>query len=111
MQQHITCSLCGSKDQNVVYQNWDKLASISVVIITKDEEARIRACLESVRWAKEIIVVDAYSIDQTVAICHEYTDRVYQREWPGYTDQKNWGVKQATGDWVLSLDADEEVTP
>jgi glycosyltransferase involved in cell wall biosynthesis len=87
------------------------LASISVVIITKNEEVRIRACLETVCWADEIVVVDAYSIDQTVAICHEYTDRVYQRDWPGYAVQKNWGLEQATGDWVLSLDADEEVTP
>ena len=87
------------------------MASISVVVITKNEEARIRACLETVCWADEIIVVDAYSIDQTVAICHEYTDRVYRRDWPGYTAQKNWGIEQATGNWVLSLDADEGVTP
>jgi len=82
-----------------------------VVIITKNEEARIRDCLESVRWADEIIIVDACSEDRTIEICREYTDKVYRKAWQGYAAQKNWGIAQASGDWVLCLDADERVSP
>ncbi len=82
---------------------------LSVVVIAKNEEARLRGCLESVAWADELIVVDAESIDKTVQIAREFTDRVYVRPWPGFAAQKNFGLEQATGDWILSLDADEEV--
>ncbi len=86
--------------------------SLSVIIITKNEEADIRACLESVSWADEIIVVDSGSIDDTVAICKECGAQVHVvRDWPGFGPQKNRALAQATKDWVLSLDADERVTP
>lgn len=84
---------------------------LSVVVVTLDEEERIRACLESVAWADELIVVDAESRDKTVAIARELTDHVFVRPWPGFAAQKNFGVEQARGDWVLSLDADEVVSP
>jgi glycosyltransferase involved in cell wall biosynthesis len=84
---------------------------LSVVVVTLDEEERIRACLESVAWADEIIVVDAESRDKTVAIARELTDQVFVRPWPGYAAQKNFGLAQARGSWVLSLDADETVSP
>lgn len=61
---------------------------ISVVIITKNEEKHIEECLESVQWADEIIVVDSFSTDATVEICRKYTDKVFQREWTGFADQK-----------------------
>ncbi len=83
---------------------------LSVVVITLNEEDRLRACLESVAWADEIVVVDAESEDKTVQVAREFTDRVVVRPWPGFAAQKNFAVAQATGDWILSLDADEEVS-
>jgi glycosyltransferase involved in cell wall biosynthesis len=88
-----------------------KAPRLSVVIVTRDEEERIRACLESVAWADELIVVDAESQDKTASIARELTDHVVVRPWPGYAAQKNFAVEQARGTWVLSLDADEAVSP
>jgi glycosyltransferase involved in cell wall biosynthesis len=86
--------------------------AISVVLITRNEAARIRTCLDSVRWAEEIVVVDQHSRDETAAICREYGARVIERDMvAGFGEQKNFAVAQATCPWVLSLDADEEVTP
>jgi glycosyltransferase involved in cell wall biosynthesis len=82
---------------------------LSVVVITLNEEARIRDCLASVAWADEIIVVDAGSDDKTVALAREVTDDVVIRPWDGFAAQKNFGIERATGEWVLSLDADERV--
>jgi len=84
---------------------------LSVVVVTLNEEERLRSCLESVAWADELIVVDAESQDKTVQIAREFTDRVIVRPWPGFAAQKNFGLAQAGGDWILSLDADEEVSP
>lgn len=92
----------------------DKLARVlelSVVIITKNEARNIADALESVRWAKDLVVVDSRSTDQTVAIARRYTDRVFTRDWEGYGAQKNYATGLATHDWILSLDADERVTP
>ena len=85
--------------------------SLSVVVVTLNEEERIRACLESVAWADEVIVVDAESHDKTAAIARELTDHVFVRPWPGFAAQKNFGIDQAYGEWILSLDADEVVSP
>jgi glycosyltransferase involved in cell wall biosynthesis len=84
---------------------------VTAAIITLNESANIAAALESVAWADEIIVVDAQSGDDTVAIARRYTDRVIVRSWPGYIEQKNFAASQAAHDWILSLDADERVTP
>src|SRR6266850_4640973 len=85
--------------------------NISVVIITKNEEANIERCLRSVDWADEIIVLDSGSTDRTVEISRELGARVsLTADWPGFGPQKNRALDQATGDWVLSLDADERVT-
>ena len=84
---------------------------LSVVIIAKNEQASIRRCLESVKWADELIVLDSGSTDDTVGICREYTAHVHQTDWPGFGPQKNRALERATGDWVLSLDADEWMTP
>lgn len=84
---------------------------LSVTIITLNEEENLPDCLESVRWAEEIVVVDALSTDRTVAIAREYTDRVFLNPWPGHLEQKNFALDRATHDWVLSLDADERVSP
>ncbi|HEU4369205.1 MAG TPA: glycosyltransferase family 2 protein [Methylomirabilota bacterium] len=84
---------------------------LSVVVVTLNEEDHIRACLGSVAWADELIVVDAESRDKTAAIAGELTDHVFVRPWPGFAAQKNFGLEQARGDWILSLDADETVSP
>src|SRR5262245_54342786 len=83
---------------------------LSVTVITRDEEAQIGDCLESVRWADEIIVVDTGSADHTLEICHKYTPHVYSRPWEGYAAAKNAALGLATGEWILSLDADERVS-
>ncbi len=84
---------------------------ISVVIITLNEERNIKRTLESVAWSDEIIIVDSGSSDKTISICREYTDSVFHQEWLGFAEQKNFAIGKATGDWVLSLDADEPVEP
>jgi len=86
-------------------------SGLSVTIITLDEEDRLRNCLESVAWADEIVVIDAESTDKTVEIAREFTDRIWTRPWPGFAAQKNFALDQATQPWVLSLDADERVSP
>jgi (heptosyl)LPS beta-1,4-glucosyltransferase len=84
---------------------------LSVTVITKNEAADLGAALASVAWADEIVVVDSQSTDDTVAIAREHTDRVVVREWHGYADQKNYAASLASHDWILSVDADERVTP
>ena len=84
---------------------------LSVIVITKNEEGRIRDCLESVQWADDIVVLDSGSTDGTVDICRKYTDRVFETDWPGYGPQKNRALEKAVGDWVLSIDADERISP
>ncbi len=83
---------------------------ISVAIITKNEEANIRGCLESVRWADDIVVVDSGSTDRTLEICAEFPVRVFAEEWKGFARQKNSALAKTRHEWVLSLDADERVT-
>ena len=88
-----------------------RVSKLSVTVITKNEAADIGAALQSVAWADEIVVVDSHSEDDTVAIARRCTDRVIARDWQGYIDQKNYAASVATHDWILSLDADERVTP
>ena len=85
--------------------------TLCVCIITLNEEENIRDCLESVKWADEIVVVDSLSADRTVEIARGYSKRVVQRPWPGHVEQKNFALEQATCDWALSIDADERVSP
>ena len=89
------------------------MAKLSVTIITKDEEANIGAAIASVAWADEILVVDSRSSDRTVEIARSAQAPVVVivRDWPGYVEQKNFAASQASHDWILSLDADERVTP
>ena len=69
---------------------------VSSIIITLNEEKNIKECLESIKWTDEIIVIDSGSTDNTVSICKEYTDKVYIREWQGYSNQKNFGIDKAS---------------
>ena len=87
------------------------MPKLSVVIITHNEEANIRRTLESVTWADEIVVVDSGSADNTVAVCREYTGKVFHQDWLGYGRQKNLAIERSSGEWILSLDADEPIEP
>ncbi len=87
------------------------MPSISVILITKNEASNIRPCLESASWVDEIVVVDSGSTDDTVSICREIGAKVYECDWPGFGMQKNRALGYATKEWVLSLDADERITP
>jgi glycosyltransferase involved in cell wall biosynthesis len=87
------------------------VGALSVIVITKNEEKNIRACLSSITWADEIVVVDAGSTDRTLAIAKEFTQKLYSRPWDGYGAAKNYGLSQCTGEWILWVDADERVTP
>ncbi len=86
--------------------------SLSVIIITKNEEDRIETCLESVKdIADEIIIVDSGSTDKTLQIAEKYTDKITQTDWPGYGIQKQRALDKAQYEWVLSIDADEALSP
>jgi glycosyltransferase involved in cell wall biosynthesis len=84
---------------------------LSVAIVTLNEEETLARTLASVAWAEEIVVVDSGSTDRTAEIARSYGARVIEREWPGFAAQKNFAIAQCIGAWVLSLDADEELTP
>jgi len=86
--------------------------SLSVIIIAQNEEDRIETCLQSISSiADEIIVLDSGSKDKTVEIARRYTELVYETDWPGYGIQKQRALDKASCEWVLSIDADEALTP
>ena len=84
---------------------------LSVAIITKNEEHNLPRTLASVRFADEIIIVDSASTDHTVEIAKSFKAQVYDEPWQGFAAQKNMAIDRCTGSWVLSLDADEELSP
>ncbi|MDP2912449.1 MAG: glycosyltransferase family 2 protein [Candidatus Omnitrophota bacterium] len=89
-----------------------KRESVSAVIITYNEENNIRRCLESLRWVNEIVIVDGYSADKTAAIAKEYGAKIIMHKFEGdFGLERNVGNQNAMGDWILALDADEEVPP
>jgi glycosyltransferase involved in cell wall biosynthesis len=83
--------------------------SLSIVIITLNEEANLARTLASVSWADEIVVVDSGSTDRTREIAESFNAKFYNETWKGFAAQKNSALAKATGEWILSLDADEEV--
>jgi glycosyltransferase involved in cell wall biosynthesis len=85
--------------------------SLSVVIITFNEEANLARTLASVAWADEIVVVDSGSTDRTREVAESFRAKFCVEPWKGFAAQKNSALAKATGDWILSLDADEEVEP
>jgi glycosyltransferase involved in cell wall biosynthesis len=87
------------------------MARLSVLVLTLNEERNIAACLESVRWADEIVVVDSGSSDRTTELARAFTEGVYQIEWRGYGATRNLALQKTSGEWILWLDADERVTP
>ncbi len=84
--------------------------TLSVALITKNEEGNLERTLESVRWAHEIVIVDNGSTDRTPEIARRFGARLFVEDWKGFGAQKNSAIAKCAGDWVLALDADEEVS-
>lgn len=84
---------------------------LSAILITKNESNNILDCLNSVKFADEWIIVDSGSSDDTVAKARSFGATVIETDWPGFGPQKNRALDAATGDWILSIDADERITP
>lgn len=87
------------------------MSTISVCVITKNEAHNIVACLSSVTWADEIIVIDSESTDNTVELCRQFTNKIVVMPWKGCGPQRLEIYAMATCEWVLFLDADERITP
>lgn len=83
---------------------------LSVIIVTKNESEHIARCLKSISWADEIIVFDSGSTDDTVEICKNFTPYVFETDWPGFGPQKQRALNKTTKNWILSIDADEQIT-
>ena len=84
---------------------------LSVIVLTKNEEEMIEGCLKSAQSLGEILLIDDCSTDRTLEIARKYTDKIFVHKKKDFSDQRNFGLKKATGDWVFYLDADERVTP
>lgn len=82
---------------------------ISAIVLTRNEEERIEACLKSIKWVDEIIMVDSNSSDKTTEIAKKFGVKIYQREFDNYVNQKEWAMSKSSEDWVLFIDADERV--
>jgi glycosyltransferase involved in cell wall biosynthesis len=83
---------------------------LSAIIITRNEEANLARCLESVRFADQVVVVDSHSTDQTVNIALSFNAEVFTIDWNGFGHAKQFALDKATGDWVMSIDADEQLS-
>jgi glycosyltransferase involved in cell wall biosynthesis len=83
---------------------------VSVVILTLNEEKNLHDCLETVKWADEIIIVDSFSTDKTVEIAKKFKCKVFQKKFDGFGQLKNYAISQTSHNWVLNLDADERIT-
>lgn len=89
----------------------ERALPITACVITYNEEHNVQACLESLAFCAEILVIDSHSEDSTRDLAEACGARVIERDWPGHIQQKNFAIDQAAQDWVLCLDADERVTP
>ena len=87
------------------------MTPLSVIVITRNEERNIVACLESVKWADDIVIVDAESKDATVALARQFTPKVFIEPWKSFSDAKQFAISHSRHEWGLWLDADERVTP
>ena len=84
---------------------------VSVYMITYNNEETIERALKSVTWANEIVIVDSFSNDRTVEIGRKFTDKIFQRKWPGHRDQYQYAADLTTHEWIMFVDADEEISP
>jgi (heptosyl)LPS beta-1,4-glucosyltransferase len=108
----LLVALVGRHEGSYRASQLPRLKRLTVTVIVKDEADRIGRCLQAVHgWADEIIVLDSGSRDGTVEIARRYTDKVFETDWPGYGAQKQRALELASGDWVLAIDADEELSP
>lgn len=87
------------------------MKNISAIVITKNEEANIDDCLKSLSWVDEIILVDSESTDKTVETAKKYTSKIFINKWEGFKKQKEFALSKTSFEWVLSIDADERVSP
>lgn len=87
------------------------MEKLSVAIITKNEDKHIGRCLESLKWADEIVVLDGFSTDNTVNICKKYTDRIYRKRFETFPIERDYVLKKTTNKWILSVDADMYFPP
>lgn len=86
------------------------IGCVTACVIARNEEKTIERALKSLTWADEIVVIDAYSTDRTVEIAKKYTKNVFQNEWKGFTNQRNFALEHCNADWVFFLDSDEEAS-
>ena len=86
-------------------------AKVSATVITFNEAHDLSACLASLRWCDEIVLVDSGSTDRTLEIAANYGARVFVLPFQGFSEQKNFAADQAKSEWILSIDADESVSP
>ncbi len=82
---------------------------ISAVVLTKNEEKLIDTCLKSLKFANEIIIIDSGSTDNTLKIAEKYKIRIFKKSFTNFSDLRNEGIKQAKYEWIIYLDADEEI--
>ena len=119
---HVNVSAFLHIEQHGIINHYKRLAQatesessffmLSVIIITYNEMDNIERCLEAAKWADEIVIVDSSSADDTVKIAKRYTDKVFvTKTWPGFGKQKAKALSYATQEWVLSIDADEVISP
>jgi glycosyltransferase involved in cell wall biosynthesis len=95
---------------DVMNRRVDKIP-VSVYVLTSNNRRTIERCLRSLSWAEELIIVDSYSTDGTYEISKQYTEKVFQRKWTGHRDQYQYAADLTTKDWLMFVDADEEVSP
>src|SRR5205085_3233881 len=86
-------------------------AALSAVLITRNAGGQLDACLSSVSFCDEIVIIDSGSSDSTLAVAQRFNARVIQHDWMGFGRQKQFAIDQANNDWVLCIDADERVSP
>lgn len=87
------------------------MPKVSAIVTCFNREGEIEACLESLRWADELIVVDSGSSDRTVELSRRHTEKVFQHEYLSPGNQKNWAIGKASHPWIVSVDSDEVVPP
>jgi glycosyltransferase involved in cell wall biosynthesis len=84
---------------------------VSVYVLTTNNRRTIEQCLKSLSWAQELVVVDSFSQDGTYDLCKQYADKIFQRKWTGHREQYQYAADLTTRDWIMFVDADEEIPP